>query len=189
MNMNRFFSSFATSSVFRSQHRSQRIVTSLLHRALSQHVTVTSSYDEGHKFKQLVTVGDKHRLIMDEPLALGGNDEGPNPYDMLLSALGACTSMTLHMYAKLKKMPLLGVTVDLSHSKVYASDCQDCANQPAVEATSAKKHMIDKMVRVITLHGTELTDADKAKLLVIANKCPVHKTLQQANIVETSLAQ
>lgn len=172
-----------------SQHQS-RTEALTPSRAFSQHVTVTSSYDASHKFKQFVNVGDKHHLVMDEPVALGGNDEGPNPYDMLLSALGACTSMTLHMYAKMKKLPLSGVTVNLSHSKVYASDCQDCAKQPTGDPdTTSKKIMIDKMVRVITLHGDELTEADKAKLIVIANKCPVHKTLQQTNIVETSLAQ
>jgi uncharacterized OsmC-like protein/alpha-beta hydrolase superfamily lysophospholipase len=129
------------------------------------------------KFAQDIYTG-RHRLRVDEPVSVGGADSGPNPYDLLAAALGACTSMTLRLYADHKKIPLERVTVDLKHDKVHEADCEHC------EASSAK---IDHIDRVLTLEG-DLDDAQKAKLLEIADKCPVHRTLESKVRVVTRLA-
>jgi len=108
-----------------------------------------------------------HRFLADEPEEVGGNNLGPNPYDLLTAGLGACTSMTLHMYAKRKKWPLEDVIVHLDHHKDYSKDCEDC------EKSSTK---IDHFTRTIELKG-ELDEKQQQRLLEIADKCPVHKTL------------
>jgi uncharacterized OsmC-like protein/alpha/beta superfamily hydrolase len=113
-------------------------------------------------------VARKHRLIADEPLEVGGTDRGPNPYDLLLGALGACTSMTLRLYANLKKLPLEGVHVRLRHAKIHAVDCAHC------EEKSGK---IDRIEREIEVLGP-LTEEQRLRLLEIADKCPVHRTLE-----------
>jgi uncharacterized OsmC-like protein len=118
------------------------------------------------KFQQTVAIGP-HHLIADEPVAAGGNDTGPGPYDFLLTGLGACTSMTMRLYADRKALPLDRVTVTLRHSKIYAKDCADC---------ETKEGMIDQMERVIAMDGA-LDEAQRAKLMEIADKCPVHRTL------------
>jgi putative redox protein len=118
------------------------------------------------RFEQEVSIG-RHRLLADEPERAGGLDSGPNPYDLLLAGLGACTSMTLRLYAERKSLRLDRVTVQLSHSKVYASDCETC---------ETKEGMLDRIERAITLEG-ELDDDQRARLLEIADKCPVHRTL------------
>lgn len=118
------------------------------------------------QFQQTITTG-RHRLIADEPLAVGGQDSGPGPYDLLLSALGACTSMTLRLYADRKFLPLDRVTVTLRHSKIHAEDCAEC---------DTKAGQIDQIERDIAIEG-ELDTAQRAKLLEIADKCPVHRTL------------
>jgi putative redox protein len=118
------------------------------------------------KFQQTVSVGP-HRLTADEPVAAGGTDSGPGPYDFLLTALGACTSMTLRLYADRKALPLDRVTVTLKHSKIHAEDCAEC---------ETKAGQIDQLERVIAMEGA--LDADqRAKLMEIADKCPVHRTL------------
>ncbi len=135
-------------------------------------------------FLNHVVVGD-HRLLADEPESIGGFDAGPSPYDLLGAALGACTSMTLRMYAGRKDLPLDRVTVEINHEKVHASDCVECADS---EVLTGRSGMIDRFDRVIGLEGAELTDADRAKLLVIADKCPVHRTLASASSITTRLA-
>jgi putative redox protein len=109
----------------------------------------------------------KHELYADEPEGLGGQDIAPDPYALLLSALGACTSMTLRLYAKRKQLPLKQVRVKLKHSKVHAEDCAECNDKNA---------MMDHIERNIELTG-DLTEAQRTRLLEIANKCPLHKTL------------
>src|SRR5579859_7833719 len=116
--------------------------------------------------RQAISVGP-HHLIADEPKTSGGSDEGPDPYELLLSALGSCTNMTLRMYADRKGWPLEDIRVVLTHSKNYAKDCVDC-EQPA--------GMLDRIERRITLIG-ELSAEQRQKLLMIANLCPVHKSL------------
>lgn len=129
----------------------------------SREVVVRGS---GAGFAQEIVVGP-HRLTADEPLAAGGTDTGPSPYDLLCASLGACTSMTIGLYARRKQWPLASVTVRLRHSKIYATDCAEC---------ETKEGMLDRIERDIGLAGA-LTDEQRAKLLEIANKCPLHKTL------------
>ena len=119
------------------------------------------------RFANLVRAGH-HRLAADEPEASGGGDRGPSPYDYLLAALGACTSMTLRMYAGQKKWPLTGVSVKLTQQRLHARDCADCA--------SAGDTRITEITREITLRG-DLSDEQRIQLLEIAEKCPVHRTL------------
>jgi len=118
-----------------------------------------------------------HRLVVDEPRALGGTDTGPSPYDLLISALGACTSMTVSLYARRKQWPLKAVTVRLRHSKIHAADCADC---------DTKEGKLDGVERDIELHG-DLTTEQRAQLLEMANKCPVHKTLTSEINIRTRL--
>ena len=117
-------------------------------------------------FQQAVTAG-AHRLIVDEPVAVGGLDSGPGPYDLLLAGLGACTSMTLRLYAERKKLPLERVSVALKHSRVHAADCEECETRDG---------MVDRIERAITFTG-DLDAETRARLLEIADKCPVHRTL------------
>ena len=118
-----------------------------------------------------------HRLLADEPVAVGGTDLGPSPYGYLVAGLGACTSMTLRMYADRKGWPLLGVRVRLTHDKLHVKDCEDC------ESPSGK---VDRIVRELELEGP-LDDEQRQRLLEIADKCPVHKTLHSEVVVRTRL--
>ena len=128
-------------------------------------------------FQQTVTTGP-HQLIADEPVDVGGLDTGPSPYDLLLAALGACTTMTLRMYADRKALPLNRVSVRLQHSRIHASDCESCETQQG---------KIDRIDRVITLEG-DLDDAQRTRLLEIADKCPVHRTLHSEVQINTELS-
>ena len=116
-----------------------------------------------------------HQLTADEPKSLGGNDQGPNPYDYLLSSLGTCTVMTMRMYAMRKEWPLEGVEVQLRYSKDYYKDCMNC------EETSTK---IDIIERQIQLQGA-LDEQQIKRLMNIADKCPVHKTLTTQTVIKT----
>jgi len=118
------------------------------------------------KFQQAVTVGP-HRLLADEPKGVGGLDSGLSPYDFLLAGLGACTAMTVRLYADRKAWPLQRVSVALQHEKIHAADCADC---------ETKEGMLDRIDRTITFAG-ELDAEQRKRLLEIADKCPVHRTL------------
>jgi uncharacterized OsmC-like protein/alpha-beta hydrolase superfamily lysophospholipase len=119
------------------------------------------------KFQQLITA-DRHRFLADEPVAVGGLDSGPGPYDLLLAALGACTAMTLRLYADRKALPLERVAVRLAHSRIHAADCETC---------ETKEGMLDRIDKEIAVEGPLDADA-RARLLEIAEKCPVNRTLK-----------
>jgi uncharacterized OsmC-like protein len=125
-------------------------------------------------FAQDVHVGP-HRLQADEPNADGGTEIGPSPYDLLLAALGTCTSMTVGLYARRKNWPLENVTVSLRHSKIHAADCAEC---------ETKNGKIDRIEREIELTGS-LTDEQRSKLMEIADLCPVHRTLTSEINIKT----
>jgi len=127
---------------------------------------------------QDISIG-AHRFLADEPLAVGGTDAGPTPYGFLLASLGACTSMTLELYSRRKGWPLESVTVRLRHMRIHAEDCVDC---------ETKEGMIDRIEREIELTGP-LDAGQKAKLIEIANKCPVHRTLSGEINVKTQLVE
>ena len=136
-------------------------------------VTVTET-GEG-KFQQLI-VGGRHRILADEPTSVGGLDSGLSPYDLLLAALGSCTAMTVRLYADRKGLPLTGVSVDLVHSRIHAEDCEHC---------ETREGMIDRIDRTITFEGP-LDQDTRSRLLEIADKCPVHRTLKSENDIRTS---
>jgi putative redox protein len=129
------------------------------------------------KLTELLLDG-RHQLFADEPTAAGGSDRGPGPYELLLMALGACTTMTLRLYADRKRWPLTRVSVQLRHARIHAEDCADC---------ETKQGMIDRIERVISLEGA-LDDAQRQRLLEIADMCPVHRTLTSEIKIETRLA-
>ncbi|HYP25583.1 MAG TPA: OsmC family protein [Blastocatellia bacterium] len=117
--------------------------------------------------KHEVSAG-RHTFISDEPVGVGGSDSGPDPYSLLLASLGACTAMTLQIYAKRKGLPLERVQISLRHGREHAKDCLGCEE---------KGTKIERIERFISLEGP-LSDAQRARLLEIASRCPVHKTLK-----------
>jgi putative redox protein len=145
------------------------------HDVVSSEGTVTVTEAGTGTYTQQITAGH-HRLASDEPQPIG-DDTGPTPYDLLLAALGACTSMTVRMYADRKGWPLRRVRVTLRHSRIHAEDCADC------ETT---KGWIDHIDREIELAG-DLDDTQRQRLLHIAERCPVHQTLTSEVDVATSL--
>ena len=126
------------------------------------------------KFQQTVRVG-RHVFSADEPESFGGADSGPSPYDLLLAALGTCTSMTMKMYADRKGIPLESVHIVLEHSREHVEDCKSCNNED---------NRIDVIDRSITLEGN-LSEEQRRKLLEIAAKCPVHRTLENRIDIHT----
>lgn len=129
------------------------------------------------KFQQAIAV-DHHELVADEPESYGGMASGPSPYDYLAIALAACTSMTLRMYAERKGMALQHVEVDVSHKKFHAQDCDDCGE--------GREGRVDRFLRELRLAGV-LNAAERTRLTEIADRCPVHKTLQQSSVIVTKL--
>ena len=140
---------------------------------MSRTVIVNS---EGSGLLQTIQVGP-HRLHSDEPPAWG-TDGGPNPYELLLAALGACTSMTLRMYADRKQWPLRGVQVRLGHSRIHAEDCATC---------DTKEGMLDQIDVEISLLG-DLSESQRQRLMEIADHCPVHRTLLGEIQIRTTLS-
>lgn len=143
-------------------------------------------YDDGYVvvrgsaagFAQEVSASG-HEMRVDEPVSSGGTDRGPGPYDLLLAALGACTSMTVAMYARRKKWPLVDVTVRLRHSRIHAEDCADC---------ETKQGYLDQIERELTFAG-DLSDEQRARLADIADKCPVHRTLGSETMIRTRVVR
>jgi putative redox protein len=133
--------------------------------------------EKNHKFTRTVQ-SDSHVWLADEPESLGGSDLGPDPYEHLLAALGTCTSMTLRMYANHKNLPLDDVSVTLEHYRQHEKDCEDCPDRPS---------QMDVLRRSITLKG-DLSQAERQRLLEIAEKCPVHRTLQGDLEIQSELA-
>jgi len=123
------------------------------------------------RYQQSVRAG-RHTLVADEPVAAGGGDAGPAPFDYLLAALGACTSITLRMYAEIKKLPLTGINVELTHEKIEIEG----------------EGKADRIERIITLTG-DLTEAQRSRMLEIANKCPMHRTLRADIQIDSALTE
>ena len=144
-------------------------MTALTAETAKSRISAATVSGSAKAFVQTIVVG-RHRLTADEAEAAGGTDIGPSPYELLIAALGTCTSMTVSLYARRKEWPLEDVTVNLRHAKI------------GVEGT-----LVDRIERDITLHGS-LSDEQRARLLDIANKCPVHKTLTSKIEIETRLA-
>jgi putative redox protein len=130
----------------------------------------------GDSYRTTIQAGP-HSLVSDEPEDVGGDDAGPTPYDLLLSALGSCTGMTLRMYADRKEWPLNETIVRLSHGKIHAADCEKC---------DTDEGKVDRIEREIEVRG-DLSEDQRARLLEIANKCPVHRTLHNEVSVRSSL--
>jgi putative redox protein len=131
-------------------------------------------HGDANGFAQKVHVGS-FQLTTDEPVSYGGTDSGPSPYDLILAALGSCTSMTIGLYARKRSWPVEKITVSLWHTKIHAKDCDDC---------ETKEGRIDRIEMEIHLDGT-LTDEQRAKLMEIAGKCPVHQTLTSEINIKT----
>ena len=132
---------------------------------------------DARTFKQEIVV-DKHHLRADEPVSVGGSDEAPDPYDYLLASLGACTSMTIGLYARKSRFPLEDITVSLWHSRIHARDCEEC---------ETKEGMLDRIEMEIEMTGP-LTGEQHEKLMEIAAKCPIHRTLTSEINIRTRAA-
>jgi putative redox protein len=150
-------------------------MTTTTGHATTEPRTVTVHGSAG-SFAQELSVG-RHRLTSDEPTSVGGTDTGPDPYDLLLAALGSCVSMTLAVYARRKGWPLEAVTVRLRHSKIHAADCEQC---------ETREGLLDHIDCDVELFGM-LGGDQSARLLDIANKCPVHQTLTREIHIQSRL--
>ena len=131
-------------------------------------------YGDAKGFAQRVQIGS-FQITTDEPASYGGTDTGPSPYDLILAALGSCTSMTIGLYARKRSWPVEKITVSLWHSKIHAHDCDDC---------ETKEGRVDRIEMEIHLEGG-LSDEQRAKLMEIAGKCPVHQTLTSEINIKT----
>ncbi|WP_329045138.1 OsmC family protein [Amycolatopsis sp. NBC_01488] len=135
-------------------------------------VVVTASGDG--TYTQRVTTAT-HELLADEPVAVGSADAGPNPYELLLASLGSCTAITLRMYAERKAIPLTRATIRLRHDRIHAEDCAKCETE---------RGMLSRITREIELDG-DLDDDQRAQLMLIADRCPVHRTLSSEIAIDT----
>lgn len=151
-------------------------MASLLDPPVIAGTVVVAETGEG-RFTEVLLDG-RHRLLADEPVAQGGGDSGPNPYELLLMALGSCTAMTLRLYAERKGWPLARVVVRLSHDKRHVEDAGECEGKP---------RLLDHIERTIELEGA-LEPEQRQRLLEIANRCPVHRTLTASVAITTRLA-
>jgi uncharacterized OsmC-like protein len=154
--------------------QSERSASTTAHPA---HGTVIACESGADRFALDLSAGP-HRLLADEPKAVGGDDTGPTPYELLGAALAACTAMTLRLYAERKGWALGRITVAVRHAKVHAQDCADC------ETTDARLNRFERVVEVVG----EIPEEQRTKLLEIADKCPVHRTLEGPVEVVTRLA-
>ena len=134
------------------------------------------AHSDNRSFRTPMNIGG-HGLVADEPVAVGGGDEGPSPYGLVSAALASCTAMTLHMYATRKQLAVRDIRVLVRHRKVHEKDCEDCPESDV---------KIDHLERVVWLDG-DLTDAQRTRMLEIADRCPVHRTLHGSVRVETRL--
>jgi uncharacterized OsmC-like protein len=141
-------------------------------------VRVKLALKEG--FRTQIAAG-QHRLIADEPKGVGGSDEGPSPYELLLAALGACTAMTLKMYVERKNLPITDVEVLLSFDRIHIDDCESC-----VKEERSNDREVQHISRLIYVTG-DVTEEQKERLLYIAGRCPVHITLHSNPHVEDAL--
>ena len=128
-------------------------------------------------FAQKIDIG-AHHIVADEPVSYGGTDTGASPYDLILAALGSCTSMTIGLYARKRKWPLENISVSLRHSKIHAQDCEEC---------ETKEGRIDRIEMEIHLDGA-LSDEQREKLMEVAGKCPIHQTLTHEINIKTRAA-
>jgi putative redox protein len=140
-------------------------------------MSVVTVQGDASSFAQRIKTGP-YELYVDEPWEVGGTATGPSPYDLLLAALGACTSMTISLYARRKNWPLRQVFIKLTHSKVHAADCRDCITQEG---------FLDQIDKKVYLEG-DLTAEQHARLLEIGNKCPVHRTLLSEVVIHSERA-
>lgn len=132
--------------------------------------------EKNHRFTRAIYT-DHHSWLADEPVSVGGQNRGPDPYELLLSSLGACTSMTMRMYANRKKWPVRDIYVTLSHKREYIKDCEGCE--------AGEERMLSNLTRTIRIEAPELSTEQKQRLLEIAGKCPVHKTLESEIRIRT----
>jgi uncharacterized OsmC-like protein len=132
--------------------------------------------ETGRGLYQQEIISGPHHLLADEPENVGGLDSGPGPYELLLAALGACTTMTLRLYADRNQIPLKHSQISLRHARIYANDCSEC---------ETKTGMIDRIECVVTLEG-DLNDEQRGRLMAIAEKCPVHRTLKSEVVIRTA---
>jgi putative redox protein len=149
--------------------------TSALQSSVPAGTVIVASTGSG-AFQQVMLDG-RHVLYADEPVPAGGGDSGPGPYELLLMALGSCSSMTVHLYAARKKWPLEQVVITLSQKRVHVEDCADC------ETPEAMVHRIDKKIELIG----PLDGAQRSRLLEIADQCPVHRTLTSRIEIKSAL--
>ncbi|WP_027857690.1 bifunctional alpha/beta hydrolase/OsmC family protein [Marinobacterium jannaschii] len=164
----------ATIAAWASRYISDPVVLQKQQSSLAKgHIRV----DEKNKQFTRTIISDSHIWLSDEPSAVGGDDLGPDPYEHLLAALGSCTSMTVRMYANLKQIPLEDISVELRHDRVHKQDCEGCDEEP---------RKIEVLYRYVTLKG-ELSDQQRQRLLEIADRCPVHRTLHAELEVQTEL--